>query len=97
MKSNMSHSVLLTPARGGRSWWIFTETDLLLALDSGEDPNNLPVGAFASPVKYKAKPDWEVKWALDEMINAGVKHLPVVDEDGKVIGMISSTDIINNY
>jgi len=97
MRENKTHSVLIPPVRGGRSWWIFTETDLLLALDSGEDPENISIGDYASPVKYKARSDWDYRRALDEMINAGVKHLPVVDDSGNVVGVISSTDMIDDF
>lgn len=97
MGENRMHSILIPPARGGKSWWIFTETDLLLALDSGEDPESILIGAYASPVKYKARLDWDYRRALDEMINAGVKHLPVVDDGGNVVGMISSTDMIGYF
>lgn len=97
MRQHRIHSVLIRPPHGGSSWRIFTETDLLIALESGDDPDSVPVAAYASPVTHKARPDWEYRKALQEMINYGVKHLPVVDGDGDVIGMISSTDMVNNY
>lgn len=69
----------------------------LIACFRVRDPNNIPAGTYASPVRFKAKPDWDYQRALEEMINTGVKHLPVIDEDGSFIGIISSTDLINNY
>lgn len=97
LREKRIHSVLIPPPRGGHSWRIFTETDLLLALDSGDDPNSIPVGAYASPITHTAHSEWETRKALEEMINNGVKHLPVKDGNGNVVGMISSTDIINSY
>lgn len=93
MSHNRIHSVLIP--REGRSWSIFTQTDLLIALDDGEDPNNISVGYYASPVKFTAKPDWDYKKALDVMVKNGIKHLPVLDGDGEVVGIISSKDIID--
>lgn len=97
MRQKRIHSVLIPPPRNGHSWRIFTETDLLLALDSGDDPDSIPIGAYASPITHTAHPEWETKKALDEMINNGVKHLPVKDTNGVIVGMITSTDIIENY
>ena len=92
MSDNQTHSVLIP--REGRSWSIFTQTDLLIALDDGEDPNNISVGYYASPLKFTARPDWDYKKALDVMVRNGVKHLPVMDNDGNVLGIVSSKDII---
>jgi len=97
MMGKRIHSILIPPPRGGRSWRIFTETDLLLALDSGDNPNSIPVGAYASPITHTAHTEWEARKALEEMINNGVKHLPVKDSNGNIVGMVSSADIIENY
>ncbi len=97
MRNAGMHSVLIRPPHGGRMWRIFTDTDFLIAVDSGNDPNNIPVGSYASPVTHTARPDWTIEKARDEMINSGVKHLPVMDRNGNIVGMISSTDILNQY
>jgi CBS domain-containing protein len=97
MMSNSIHSVLIPPPRGGRAWRIITETDLLIALNSGSSPDDIPVAAFASPVSFTARPEWTYERALQEMINRGVKHLPVMDGNGYIVGMVSSTDILRNY
>lgn len=94
MKDNKIHSILVSPSRGGKLWRIFTETDFLLALDSGEDPESIPVGVFASPVMHTVRLDWDHEKALAEMINVGVNQLPVVDDGGNVVGFINSADLI---
>jgi IMP dehydrogenase len=91
------HGVLIPPPRGGRSWRIFTSTDLLIALASGEDPKSIPIAIYASPATKVARADWSVERALDEMISAGVKHLPVMDEHGSIVGMLASADIVKHY
>jgi CBS domain-containing protein len=97
MMNSSIHSVLIPPPRGGRAWRIITETDLLIALNSGSSPEDVPVAAFASPVSFTARPEWTYERALQEMINRGVKHLPVMDGSGNIVGIISSTDILRNY
>ena len=90
-------SVLIPPSKLGRTWRIFTYTDLLIALNTGEDPNELSVGAFASPITVTAKPNWELEKARAEMVHRGVQHLPVTDDRGNVIGMVSSKDVVSPH
>jgi len=97
MRSWGTHSVLIRPPRGGRMWRIFTDTDFLFAVDSGSDPDNIFVGSYASPVTHFARPDWTIEKAREEMVNSGVKHLPVMDKNGNIVGIISSNDILNQY
>jgi len=97
MEKHSVHSVLIPPKQGGRVWSIFTDTDFLLALDSGSDPNVIHVGEYASPVSVTADVNWTVDKAREQMVMHGVKHLPVVDDARNVIGIISSTDIIRQY
>jgi len=96
MRKRVAHSVLIPPPRGGSFWRIFTETDLLLAIESGNDLETISVGEYASPVTRTARPEWTLEKAIEEMVNHGIKHLPVRDE-GEIVGVISSTDIRNQY
>ena len=43
------------------------------------------------------KPDDDVHRAARVMLDEGVKRLPVVDEDGKVVGIVSRRDLIRPY
>lgn len=96
MRKRGSHSVLIPPPRGGSFWRIFTETDLLLAIESGNDLESISVGEYASPVTRTARPEWTLEKAIEEMVNHGIKHLPVRDE-GEIVGVISSTDVRNQF
>ncbi len=95
MKEKNVHSLLIPPPTGGRIWGIFTKSDLLIVLSSGEDLNNIPVSAYASRVLYIAHPEWTWEKVLNEMVGTGVKHLPVFEGNGKIVGMISSQDVLN--
>lgn len=96
MRSKGIHSVLIPPPRGGRLWRIFTYSDFLLACDSGKDPNSIPVAEYASSVIHTVHLDWTVEKARSEMVDNGVKHLPVKDGNGNIVGIISIADIIND-
>ena len=78
-------------------WRIFTHADWLRARDTGEDIATLAVAEFASNVIYKAHPNWECGKALHEINIRGVMHLPVVNDDDNVIGMISGHDLRRKY
>ena len=41
-----------------------------------------------------AQPEWSLKQAARVMIEAGVSGLPVVGDDGKVVGIITEADFI---
>jgi len=97
MRARGIHSVLIRPPRGGRLWRIFTYSDFLLALDSGRDPKTIPVAEYASSVIHTVQADWTLEKARIEMVNNGVEHLPVKDGSGNIIGMVSITDILNQY
>lgn len=97
MRERKTHSVLILPPHGKKKWHIFTVTDLLMALESGEDTNTIMVGEYSSPVRYTAQPDWTIEKAREEMINGGFKELPVMDRDGNFVGLISSTDTLNVF
>ena len=83
-------SALLVP---GATAGIVTSTDVLASVADGEDPEALTVGdVMTSPVETVT-----TRLALGEaaamMTTFGIKHLPVVDDDGEHVGMLSSTDL----
>lgn len=90
------HSILIPPPEGGSLWRIFTESDVLRALNTRVDIHSIPIAEHASPISFVARPEWTCERALSEMVNRGVKHLPVVDGSGEVVGIISSADVRRN-
>src|SRR2546427_5423846 len=53
-------------------------------------------GLMTSPVVC-ARPDWNVVEAAHVMQERGVKRLPVVDEVGRLVGIISRSDLIRIF
>ena len=41
------------------------------------------------------RPDTPIRRAITRLLDAGVKRLPVVDEDGKLVGIVSRTDLMS--
>ena len=74
----------------GRVAGIFTERDVLqkLAL-SGRDPAKVPIGEVMTTPVELATPNTTPGEALHEMIECHFRHLPIVDREGKLLGMLS--------
>lgn len=41
-----------------------------------------------------ARQDESVESCMEKMMNKGIRHLPIVDKDKKVVGMISIKDLV---
>ena len=79
----------------GKVAGIFTERDVLkkLAL-SGQDPRKAPVREFmTTPVKLAAQ-EMSPGEALAEMVEHHVRHLPIVDAGGKLLGVLSIRNLL---
>jgi CBS domain-containing protein len=72
---------------------IVTERDLVAALVDGLDVRKTPVSARMTAQPTAASPDDEVSAAAFQMVELGVRHLPVVEE-GRVVGIISARDLL---
>ena len=79
----------------GKVAGIFTERDVLrkLAL-SGRDPKQVPVRELmTTPVKL-ASQEMTPGEALAEMVEHHVRHLPIVDAGGKLLGVLSIRNLL---
>jgi CBS domain-containing protein len=73
---------------------IFTERDLLYATAAGADPDQETVGAWMTADPDTVQPDLEVEEAADWMMATGNRHLPVTDEGGELMGIVSIKDVL---
>jgi CBS domain-containing protein len=78
---------------GGRPIGIFTERDLLLKVVGAGRPLSTPVGEVMTPDPITAKPDWSLTRTLEIMVHYGFRHLPVVSDEGMLIGIVSIKDL----
>jgi CBS domain-containing protein len=72
---------------------ILTSTDYLRLVDEGVDAGSATVGAWMSGDPVVVRYDETVGRAATAMAEAGVGHLPVVDANGRAVGIVSSTDL----
>ncbi len=73
---------------------IITERDLLRAIADGADFNLAKVSEYMVSKAVTVTDRWHVVDAAGTMIDRGFRHLVVVDEDGKVTGIISIRDMV---
>jgi len=74
---------------------IFTERDVLrkFAL-SGRDPEKTPVRELMTSAVEMATVETGSSEALVTMVERHFRHLPVVDNDGKLLGMLSIRNLL---
>ncbi|MCA1600719.1 MAG: CBS domain-containing protein [Acidobacteria bacterium] len=73
---------------------IITERDMLRAIADGVDLDFAKVSEYMVPKAVTVTDRWHVVDAAETMIDRGFRHLVVVDEDGKVTGIISIRDMV---
>jgi CBS domain-containing protein len=73
---------------------IFTERDVLRRVVAEQrSPSSLTVGEVMTTEVICCKPDTELDEASAIMKDNRIRHLPVCDEDGRLIGLISIGDL----
>ena len=78
----------------GRMLGIFTERDLLVrVVAEGRDAARTPLGEVMTAEPATIGADEPVEEAVRRMDEGGFRHLPVLEEDGRVLGVLSTRDI----
>jgi CBS domain-containing protein len=72
---------------------IVSERDIVHAIADGTDPDAATVDAVMSRDPRYATIADDVRSALQTMIAARIRHLPVIDE-GEVVGIVSVRDLV---
>ena len=74
---------------------IFTERDVLRRLSlSGREPGQTPVREVMTTPVEMATLDTTPGQALATMIERHYRHLPIVDDDGRLLGMLSIRNVL---
>jgi len=76
---------------------IVTTTDVVAVVADGDDPTSVQVGDVMTAPVERVMTSTELAEAATMMINFGIKHLPVMDEHGDYVGMVSSTDTTTEF
>lgn len=87
---------LLIIVGGRRLAGIISERDLVRAVSEGADPDRARVEEYMSSRPITARPEDSVVSAAHKMLAHGIRHLPVVDETGRVVGIISIRDVLRH-
>jgi CBS domain-containing protein len=94
MRRRGIHSLIVDLSRGRPAYGIVTTTDIRdKIVAAGRDPATVRVEeVMSTPVAF-ARPEWTLVQASVTMQELNVHHLPVEDERGELVGLISATDI----
>ena len=79
----------------GKLVGIVTERDIVFACAQGWNADMHEVWEIMSENPVTVKPSDNVVAAMEKMRELGIRHLPVVDDQGKPVGMISFRDIMD--
>ena len=85
--------LLVTDA--GRVVGIFTERDLLTRVLSRGRSLETPLRSCMTPNPVTVGPKDPVRTAIRRMQKGGYRHLPVVDDEGRPIGMLSVRRVVH--
>ena len=82
---------------GGRLVGIFSERDLMMRVDHNDGGwAERPVSDMMTPAPTTIRADRDVGDAINLMLTGDHRHLPVVNVDGEVVGMVSIRDILSH-
>jgi len=72
---------------------VITERDLMRCVSDGTDPTT-PVEQRMTRHVLTASPDTAIPEAMALMVDGHFRHLPIVNEGGQVVGVISMRDLM---
>jgi CBS domain-containing protein len=91
---NERHIGCVLVQQDGKLAGIFTERDVLRRVSFREGNRSWKVAAVMTPDPETLPPTASVAFALNKMSVDGYRHIPVVDQDGRAIGVLSVRDIV---
>ncbi|MDX6548256.1 MAG: hypothetical protein QOG33_1806 [Gaiellales bacterium] len=89
--SDVGAAIVLAP--GDKLVGVITERDLMRCVSEGTEPNT-PVSDRMTRHVLTAAPTTELAEAMALMVDGHFRHLPVVNEEGNVIGLASMRDLM---
>lgn len=93
MSQHSINSLLVPAAQTG----IVTSTDIIDGIAAGEDPDTCSVrDIMTMPVEW-VQADLALQEAAAMMETHGINHLPVRDQAGDYVGIVSTTDVRNLF
>jgi CBS domain-containing protein len=78
----------------GKLLGVVTTIDLLRAIRTGGDLTTIIAKEIMSPGPFSVKEDTHISDIIDIMDKKGIMMLPVVQDDGRLIGVCSRSDVL---
>jgi arabinose-5-phosphate isomerase len=78
----------------GRLLGVVTTIDILRALRGGGDLTKIMAKELMSSQPVSVKEDTDVNEIIDQMDKNGIMMIPVVENDGRLIGVCSRSDVL---
>ena len=73
---------------------MITDRDIVIqVIAEGKDPRGMPVREVASRELVKVNVDQDLSSALQLMASEQVRRIPVVDDDGRLVGILAQADV----
>lgn len=92
---NRNCGILPVVNEGGKVTGVVTDRDICIALGTRNRlPGQVTVREVAGPELHFCRPEDEVHLALEKMAATKVRRLPVVNNAGKLEGILSMDDIV---
>jgi CBS domain-containing protein len=89
------HVGCLVVTRRGRPAGIVTDRDLVVrVLAEGRDPSTVKIGEFVTYDPITLHVHEGIETAVERMRRHGVRRLPIVDEDGIAVGIVTADDLL---
>lgn len=74
---------------------IFTERDVLYRIvDRGRNPADLPLSEVMTTEPETLPVEASIAWVLNKMGVGGFRHVPIVDDVGRPVSMVSVKDVV---
>ena len=91
-------SVVVTGNNGGRKpVGIVTDRDIVIeAVAANLDPRTLTAGEIMTRDLITASEGDDASWSLKAMRDRGVRRLPVLNEEGEMVGIVALDDLLES-
>jgi len=76
---------------------ILTERDVVRQLVDGTDFLDSPVSAVMTSEVLTCRPGESVQSLMNTMTEKRIRHLPVVDDSGRLAGLVSIGDVVKSH